>query len=403
LTCFVRTRCTSCAHRAVAMSGNEGNHKNTLNGILQRITALSMGKDDIAYETVKHEDEYQCTVTMMCLDNKQVSGEMSADSKASEQNAALQAIEALQGEFKGLGHSVELSERSFDIPESVQLAAVQAGLCPTKEEATDAMTDFNIKAMLSAVVKKVLDRNAEKGEIVYDFEQASLADRLYVAKMKIPNLPNKLGQTTWSSKPSPFKRDAQLDAILQAMDAILSDEIAANIDLEGAVRSASDKKKSDKRRTKDSKQLASSGPLGIGGKGGSKGKGKKGDSGWEWDMMNMMMTMMYKGMEKGFKGKDMGFGKGKGKGKDKGKGKTKGPRTRIEEELATGDVVEWKGKFGWIQPHMPVPHADAEKNGGRLFVSGMDAPDGSLDEGQTVTFNIYSDGNGLGAENVSVM
>merc|ERR1719162_2657641 len=50
------------------------------------------------------------------------------------------------------------------------------------------------------------------------------------------------------------------------------------------------------------------------------------------------------------KGKfDKGFGKGK-KGKDKGPSGPNLPRSRITEEPVTGEVIAWKGKYGWIQP-----------------------------------------------------
>jgi len=98
-------------------------------------------------------------------------------------------------------------------------------------------------------------------------------------------------------------------------------------------------------------------------------------------------------------GKDKG--KGKGKGKD---GKSPGhllPRSRISAEKFTGTVVDWKGKYGWIQPAEEIQHEKAGKHQGRLFV-GRDDLEGveALDAGATVEFHLWEDASGLGAEEV---
>lgn len=116
-----------------------------------------------------------------------------------------------------------------------------------------------------------------------------------------------------------------------------------------------------------------------------------------------------KGFEKGF-GKDFGkdfgkFGKDKGKGK-KGKSKFGGkghllPRETISEAPITGTVLEWKGKFGWIEPLEALDHPKAQKHGGKIFVSVDDI--GDLEElapGATVEFQVWEDDSGLGAEQV---
>jgi hypothetical protein len=102
--------------------------------------------------------------------------------------------------------------------------------------------------------------------------------------------------------------------------------------------------------------------------------------------------------------------KGKGKfGKDaKGKGKSKGPsgpnlpRTRISEASITGEVVEWKGKYGWIQPSEPVEHPMAAKHQGRIFASVSDLVGGitELTPGSLCQFQVFTDASGLGAEEI---
>merc|ERR1712048_154969 len=105
------------------------------------------------------------------------------------------------------------------------------------------------------------------------------------------------------------------------------------------------------------------------------------------------------------KGKDFGKGKGKDKGK-KGKGKSKTPghmlkRTVIEGEPLGGTVLEWKGKYGWIEPSEPIEHEKADKHKGRIWVSKDDIGDlEELTEGCEVSFQIWEDASGIGAAEV---
>merc|ERR1711953_1456528 len=103
-------------------------------------------------------------------------------------------------------------------------------------------------------------------------------------------------------------------------------------------------------------------------------------------------------------------GKGKkGKGKGKGKGKRKGPsgpeleRTRVTEDLVTGEVESWKGKYGFIVPTIPIEHEKASKRDGKIYVSMSDLTGGleELTVGALCQFHVYEDASGsLGAEEV---
>mmetsp|Transcript_74012 Transcript_74012/g.199518 ORF Transcript_74012/g.199518 Transcript_74012/m.199518 type:complete len:214 (+) Transcript_74012:114-755(+) len=78
-------------------------------------------------------------------------------------------------------------------------------------------------------------------------------------------------------------------------------------------------------------------------------------------------------------------------------------RTRLSEELVTGTVLEWKGKFGWIQPAAPIEHALASKNGGKVYVALKDLVGATeLTVGATIGFKVYADSSGLGAEDLEL-
>mmetsp|Transcript_3604 Transcript_3604/g.8376 ORF Transcript_3604/g.8376 Transcript_3604/m.8376 type:complete len:208 (-) Transcript_3604:146-769(-) len=123
---------------------------------------------------------------------------------------------------------------------------------------------------------------------------------------------------------------------------------------------------------------------------GDSGKGWGSDVGWDsgksW------------GKDVGSKGKD----KGKGKGKRKGPTGPNQPRTRITEAPVTGEVLEWKGKYGWVQPTVPIEHPMAQKHGGRIYVSMSDLQGGleQLTAGTICQFHVFSDASGLGCEEV---
>ncbi|CAE8705239.1 unnamed protein product [Polarella glacialis] len=76
-------------------------------------------------------------------------------------------------------------------------------------------------------------------------------------------------------------------------------------------------------------------------------------------------------------------------------------RSRIANARHTGLVLQWKNKFGWIEPDRPIDHAEASKNNWRIYVNVSDVDESSqLYAGARVSFIAYSDGRGLGAEEV---
>eukprot|EP00927_Polykrikos_kofoidii_P049717 TRINITY_DN43732_c0_g1_i1.p1 TRINITY_DN43732_c0_g1~~TRINITY_DN43732_c0_g1_i1.p1 ORF type:complete len:711 (+),score=142.27 TRINITY_DN43732_c0_g1_i1:135-2267(+) len=78
-------------------------------------------------------------------------------------------------------------------------------------------------------------------------------------------------------------------------------------------------------------------------------------------------------------------------------------RARVADGRCTGSVTQWKGRFGWIWPDTPVKHDEAHKHGGRVYVHVKDVEDRvELAVGSAVSFVVYADGDGLGAEAVRI-
>mmetsp|Transcript_65135 Transcript_65135/g.121406 ORF Transcript_65135/g.121406 Transcript_65135/m.121406 type:complete len:404 (+) Transcript_65135:123-1334(+) len=75
------------------------------------------------------------------------------------------------------------------------------------------------------------------------------------------------------------------------------------------------------------------------------------------------------------------------------------PRQRVQDEKILGKVLEWKGKYGWIQAFDPLNHAKANKHQGKIFLSMIDVVGADhLDSGDTCEFYLFEDADGLGAE-----
>lgn len=70
----------------------------------------------------------------------------------------------------------------------------------------------------------------------------------------------------------------------------------------------------------------------------------------------------------------------------------------------SGKVLEMRGHYGWIQALQPIDHAvGLSKNEGHVYVSVKDVKAGvSIVAGDEVSFFLYVDAQGLGAESVSV-
>jgi hypothetical protein len=64
-----------------------------------------------------------------------------------------------------------------------------------------------------------------------------------------------------------------------------------------------------------------------------------------------------------------------------------------------GEVLVMLGHYGWIMPFGEVEHPDVGKTGGRIYVHKRDVQSGvKLLQGDVVSFYLYADQQGLGAE-----
>lgn len=87
------------------------------------------------------------------------------------------------------------------------------------------------------------------------------------------------------------------------------------------------------------------------------------------------------------------------KGKGKGPSGPFLPRQRVFPEQMTGQVIEWKGKFGWIHASTQINHPKARKHQNKIFISTIDIVGAtSLCPGDYCSFYVFEDEAGIGAE-----
>jgi dsRNA-specific ribonuclease len=75
------------------------------------------------------------------------------------------------------------------------------------------------------------------------------------------------------------------------------------------------------------------------------------------------------------------------------------------EGVLNGEVLEWKGSYGWVKSLTEINRESAQLRGGKIYVNRTDLQDGleSLEVGTTVQFVLYEDPAGLGGESVRVL
>jgi len=74
---------------------------------------------------------------------------------------------------------------------------------------------------------------------------------------------------------------------------------------------------------------------------------------------------------------------------------------KADEGGFCGKVLSMFSKYGWISPISKIDHPEAYRNGGRIYFSYDDVL-GQVNVGDFVSFNVYADGQGLGADHVKL-
>ncbi|CAK9105069.1 Acetate kinase (Acetokinase) [Durusdinium trenchii] len=316
--------------------------KTELNHFCQRYCQRPVTKADISYTTNKFGNQYQSIVKLDCIQGQEYAGHLCLNQKEAEKSAAEQAVMAFRPQMASLPPPASKDPKKKKERPRLTPAELAAKKAKQAEEGENpAVTP---KTKLNALVMKIAKRYLQKGETIY--ETKTYAGGGHQATVQLKALPGEWGNRVWAGHVSSTKQKAE--------------QSAAEIAL--------------KQISEDSEMVAEAAkPKGVGkGKGKGKGKGFGLLWGWDWNMM---------------------WGGGSGPNL---------PREKVSETPMTGEVVEWKENFGWVKPAGEVDHPSAKQREGKLYVSKKDVTSGNMAVGCKVSFMVYKDPQGLGAEEVQV-
>lgn len=317
--------------------------KTELNHFCQRYCQRPVTKADISYTTNKFGNQYQSIVKLDCIQGQEYAGHLCLNQKEAEKSAAEQAVMAFRPQMASLPPPASKDPKKKKERPRLTPAELAAKKAKQAEEGENpAVTP---KTKLNALVMKIAKRYLQKGETIY--ETKTYAGGGHQATVQLKALPGEWGNRVWAGHVSSTKQKAE--------------QSAAEIAL--------------KQISEDSEMVAEAAkPKGVGkGKGKGKGKGFGLLWGWDWNMM---------------------WGGGSGPNL---------PREKVSETPMTGEVVEWKENFGWVKPAGEVDHPSAKQREGKLYVSKKDVTSGNMAVGCKVSFMVYKDPQGLGAEEVQVL
>jgi len=318
--------------------------KTELNHFCQRYCQRPVTKADISYTTNKFGNQYQSIVKLDCIQGQEYAGHLCLNQKEAEKSAAEQAVMAFRPQMASLPPPASKDPKKKKERPRLTPAELAAKKAKQAEEGENpAVTP---KTKLNALVMKIAKRYLQKGETIY--ETKTYAGGGHQATVQLKALPGEWGNRVWAGHVSSTKQKAE--------------QSAAEIAL--------------KQIGEDSEMVAEAAkPKGVG-KGKGKGKGKGFGfmwGGWDWNMM-----------WGGPSGPNL-------------------PRERVTEAAVIGEVVEWKDSFGWVKSDAPIDHPSAKQRDGKLYVSKKDVTSGTMATGCKVSFQVYKDAQGLGAEEVQVL
>uniref|UniRef100_A0A7S1WLG1 DRBM domain-containing protein n=1 Tax=Alexandrium catenella TaxID=2925 RepID=A0A7S1WLG1_ALECA len=322
--------------------------KTELNQFCQRFCQRPVTKSDIVYVTSKfgHQFGYQfqAIVKLNCLQGEEYAGNLSPSPKEAEKSAAQQALAAYANHIAAAPLSASKDPLTAPAPRGAAREAKQP-----EEDENPAITP---KTKLNSLCMRIAKRYLQKGETVYECRKVPGG---YQATVKLSALPGEWKDRLWAGQVFTTKQKAEQSAAEIALMQISEDQ---DLSEEAAKPKGTGKGK---------------------GKGKGKGFGKGGGKSWGWDW---------------------GCGwtwQSDATGPDQ-------PRERVTEERISGEVLDWKETYGWVKPCGDIDHPAAQLRNGKVYLHQKDLVGElkALEAGARVTFHVYEDPSGLGAEEVEM-
>mmetsp|Transcript_22469 Transcript_22469/g.57344 ORF Transcript_22469/g.57344 Transcript_22469/m.57344 type:complete len:529 (+) Transcript_22469:3-1589(+) len=200
------------------MATPHANPKSELNQFCQKKLQKMITKDDITFAVQKYGNQFQATVTLACMGGLAFAGEVAAQSKQAEQNAAAAAVAHHAGEIATL-------KTAPPAPKGQKRKAADAGL-PGAPPATNAGTNM---MTLNSALSKILKRPLTKEDIKC---QTLKIDEGCQTTISLPGMPTEWAQLAWAGEVGQNEKQTKEYAAAHVLAAIQSDETFAAIMLE---------------------------------------------------------------------------------------------------------------------------------------------------------------------------
>lgn len=425
--------------------------KTAVNQFCQKKTGRQITKTDIAYACQKHGNAYQSTITLNCLGGVAFVGELVGSQKLAEAAAASQVLKHYAAEIAALAAQPPAKKSGTKRPASAIAGGVGISGPADKVAKLDAESTPALpsppKKEINEICTKIVKRTLTKNEIVYNSRAVAGG---FQATLQLTALPGVYGQNMFTGTVCANKKDAEVSVATIAIQTLKADaEFSEILNKPKEIKKGKGKGKGKGQdpalfKTKMCENFAA----GICNRGTNctfahsadelqarphiealaktkmcnefaEGTCTRGDKctfahdaselkarpkyeNPDWgaaSSFNPMMEMMWNFMGDMMGGVGMGMPTstaGGGKKKD-------GKKERVSTEKVSGTVKEWKGSHGWIEPSKPYDHEKAKMHAGKIFLAKSDVPAGTeMKAGTSLTFHVYADKSGLGAEDISL-
>eukprot|EP00746_Dinoflagellata_sp_MGD_P000552 gnl/MRDRNA2_/MRDRNA2_100993_c0_seq1.p1 gnl/MRDRNA2_/MRDRNA2_100993_c0~~gnl/MRDRNA2_/MRDRNA2_100993_c0_seq1.p1 ORF type:complete len:388 (-),score=98.73 gnl/MRDRNA2_/MRDRNA2_100993_c0_seq1:196-1359(-) len=380
--------------------------KTQVNQFCQKKLGRQVTKTDITYSTQKHGNSYQATVSLPCLGGVAFVGELVGTAKGAESAAAAQVLTHYAAEIQALANMPkEKKATGTKRPASAMGGVGIAGPSDKVQKIDGDQTPSGPvppKKEVNEICMKICRRMLTKGEITYNSGKVAGG---FQSTLQLSCLPGVYGQNLFTGTVCSNKKDAEVSVATIAIQTLKADAELAELINKPKEPSKGKGKGKGKGKSKNfdpalyKTKMCTNFQEGTCNRGENcsfahdeselqeKPKWENNDWGGEdFDPMMAMMIMM------------MGAAGGGGDGKKKDKGK----RERVSTAKVSGTVEDWKGSMGWIKPATPFAHEKASMHNGKIYLAKSDVPKGTeVKKGMTLTFHVYADKSGLGAEDVS--
>lgn len=198
--------------------------KTAVNQFCQRYCHRPIVKDDVKYSTTRHNEEYQATVKVNCMEGKEFAGELSPTSKAAEMSAAQQILDFFDDVINSMPKvDPNGNKRKRLISNGASCGALEEPVDKSRR-VTDLSTEPNPalspKMQLNSAVLRIIRRPLEKETVRYETFKV---DGGYQAQAAVPRLPGGWGRTTWAGEVNHKKQLAEQSVAQVILDTLRAD------------------------------------------------------------------------------------------------------------------------------------------------------------------------------------